>query len=363
MAQTTSTGPTLTNITYGGRIMVKYGAIALIVLMVGRVTLNAFVSFWNATHPEPPPPPTVGFGILPELTFPEEDDADAPTSFTLETPTGTLPEFGDRAKVYFMPKSTPSLLADQRAKSIAATFGYVFEPTILSTERYRFKKLQPIESVFELDTRTLHFSISTDFLSRPELLKEKNIPNNFQAVDVVKSFLKSAELLPSDVATASGEVVYLKSLGGDLAPAVSLSDADFIQVDLNRSPLDSQFRMYTDKGYTGIISAIITGGLQGPNSIVSLDYNYNQVDYTQVHTYPLRSTRTAWQLLQSGEGYVVNSGNTDGAVIRSVSLGYYDSAEEQEYLQPIYVFENAYSWILYFISALDSNFVQVKKTE
>ncbi|MBP9819789.1 hypothetical protein KBC79_03545 [Candidatus Woesebacteria bacterium] len=363
MPQTLSSGPTLTNITYTGRVIVKYGLVVLVLLMVGRVTLNAMVAYWKATHPPPPPPPTVGFGKLPTLQFPDQSEGDSPAEYRLETPTGSLPDYGDRAKVFFVPKAIPNLLADQRAKSLAATYGFVFEPTVLGTELYRFKKTQPIESTLDLNTRTLHFTLNTDFLSRPELLANKTLPNNFQAVEMVKNFLKSTELLPSDVATSAGEVVYLRSLGGELEEAVSLSDADFIQVDLNRTPIDNNFRVYTPKGYQGAISAIITGNLQGAGNIVQLEYAYNTVDYTQVHTYPLRSARTAWQVLQAGEGYIAQPGESDVAVIRSVSMAYYDDTEEQEYLQPIYVFENPDDGFLAFVSALDTTFVQNSPTQ
>ncbi len=358
MPQTVSTGPTLTNITYGGRLIVKYGLVVLLLLMVGRVTFNSFVAYWKATHPAPPPPPTVGFGKLPQLQFPERNSEEVPLEYKLETPTGSLPEYGDRGKVYFMPKMTANLLADQKAKSIAATYGFLFEPSILSTERYRFKKSQPLETTIDINTRTLHFDLQSDFLARPELVANTVLPNNFQAVDSVKNYLKSADLLPDDVATAAGEVLYLKSLGGELAPAVSLSDADFIQVDLNRNPIDTVYRMYTPDGYTGVISAIISGGLQNNNTIVDLQYAYNAVDYSQMHTYPLRSARTAWQLLQAGEGFIAQKGDADVAVVRSVSMAYYDSYDEQDYLQPIYVFENVDSGFLAFVSALDPTFVQ-----
>lgn len=363
MPSTTTSGPTLTNITYGGRIVVKYGIAVLVLLMVGRITLNAFVAYWKATHPAPPPPPTVGFGRLPSIEFPEQPSEEKPTEYRLETATGTLPEFGDRAKVYFLPQASASLLADQRAKSIASTFGFVFEPTVVTSEMYRFKKSQPLESTLDLNTRTLHFSLTTDYLTRPDLLTNKSLPNNFQAVEQVKSYLKSADLLPVDVATAAGEVVYLKSLGGELAPAVSLSDADFIQVDLNRNPIDTVHRMYTPSGYTGVISAIVSGSGQSGANIVDLQYQYNPVDYSQVHTYPLRPIRAAWQLLQSGEGFIVNPGDEEVAVIRSVSLGYYDDTNtEQEYLQPIFVFENPDSGFLGFVSALDSSYIQTEST-
>ena len=351
-------GPSLTNVTFMGRQTVKFGLIFLVVLMVGIITINAFVAYWKATHPEPPPPPTVGFGTLPGIEFQNQTEEDKPISYRLETATGATPDFGDRAKVYFMPKATASLLADQSAKATAAKLDYVFEPTALTTELYRWNKSQPVLSTLEMDIRTNNFSLTSNYLSLPELLTNKKIPTGFDAIERVKSVLKRADLLADDVATASGEIVYLKSLGGELAPAVSQSDADFIQVDLNRNPIDGVFRMYTPEGYVGIINAIVSGAFEGKDSIVELNYNYHAVDYDQIHTYPLRTSQSAWQLMQAGEGYIADKGSQDSAVIRTVTLGYFDSFEEQEYLQPVYVFENGETGFLGFVPALDPKYIQ-----
>jgi hypothetical protein len=358
MAQTTTTGPTLTDITYIGRQVVKYGSIALVVLIVGRTLLTAFIAYWKAAHPPPPPPPTVGFGLLPSIQFPLSEEG-SPSSYTLETATGTLPGFGDRAKVFFMPKSSLSLLSDERAKEIASEYGFVFAPEVLDSRKYRWTKSQPLVSTLEVDIQSLEFSLKTDYLSRPELLSSKDLPDGTEALELVKSMIESADLMSEDLATASGEVVYLKALGAELGEAASFSDADYVQVDLNRTPIDDKWRMYSPEGYKGSISAVVSGNFSGNESVVQLEYRYHPVDYSVVHTYPLRTTDSAWRLLQSGEGYIAQKGTSDQAVIRNVTLGYFDTFEEQPYLQPIYVFEGD-GGFLGFVPAIDPKYVQVE---
>lgn len=355
MAQTTSTGPTLTDMTYIGRQVVKFGLIALVVLIVGRTLLSAFLTYWTAVNPPPPPPPTVGFGLLPPLEFPAANGS--VSSYRLETSSGGLPSFGDRAKVFFMPPSSLGLLSDQRVKQIAAEYDFVFSPEILNSTTYRWTKTQPLESILEVDLNDLNFSLTTDYLSRPELVTNTSPPDAFDAANRVKTMIRAAGLLPADVGTASAETIYLKALGGELETAVSFSDADYVQVDLNRTPIDGIYRMFTPGGYTGTIQGIVSGAFGGNDSIVQLNYFYHPVDYSEVHTYPLRSTDTAWRLLQSGEGYIADPGDTTTAVIRNVYLGYFDSFEEQLYLQPIYVFEGDGGFLGY-VSALDPEYVQ-----
>ena len=360
MSQIASGGPTLTNVTYIARKAVVFGSIGLVTLIVGRVVLATAVAWWKALNPPPPPPPTVGFGILPAVAFPLQDSEEKPLSYRLETATGGLPEFPDRAKVFLVQHPAPSLLADEAAKSQAANYGYVFEPDKLPGSNYSWSKSSPIQSTLEYNIVSKHFTITTDYLSRPELLTAPNLPSSFEAVKQVKDFLKKGDLLGEDMATASGEVSYLKALGDELEPAVSPSDADFIQVDLNRTPIDMMYRMFTPNGFEGIVSAILTGGLSGKqeDGIVYITSGYSPIDYTQVHTYPLRSPNEAWKLLQAGEGYIATPAEGTAATVREVYLAYFDTPERQEYLQPIYVFYNPEDGFLGYVSALDPSFIQ-----
>lgn len=358
MAETNNSGLTLTDAAYISRRLIKFGAIALAVLIVGRSLLTAFAAYWKATHPAPPPPPTVGFGILPSLVFSEKTTAEKPSSYQLETATGSLPTFPDRAKVYLMQRSVPSLLDDQNGKKVASSFGFVFAPETLTSQVYRFTRSEPLQSTFKINTQTLAFELETDFLSRPDLLLNNQVIDQSQGVSVVKSALGSAGLLPKDVATASGDAIYLKALGDELTPALSYSDADYLQVDLNRTPVDGLYPSYTSEGDKGTIHAVLSGSFSGTNSIVAMEYNFQTVDYSLVHTYPLRSVRMAWQLLQSGEGYVAQKGEYDTAVVRDVVLGYFESPEEQDYFQPIYVFLGDGGFIGY-VPAIDQQYLQV----
>lgn len=350
-----SSGANLTQVAYISRQTVKFGLIFIVLFMVGRTSLAAFKAYWIASHPAPPPPPTVGFGLLPPIKFPNKTQADKPTTYQMETASGTLPQFGDRAKVFLMSKTAPSLLDDEKAKTIAASFDFVFAPEVISSEVYRFTKTQPYNSTFELQTRTHDFIFSTDYLSHPELLSAKSVPDQTDAVETVKGSLTSAGLLPGDMATSSGETVYLKAIGTQLVPALSFSDTDFVQVDIYRSPVDGQYRFYSPSGNKANIHAIVTGA--GRGSILELTYHHQNIEYWQMHTYPLRSVQTAWKLLQSNEAFVAVKGNSDTAVVRKVSLGYYDDSQEQEYMQPIYVFEGDGGFIGY-VSAIDPAYMQ-----
>lgn len=352
---------TLTHATHYGRLFVKFGSIALVVMIVGRMFLTAAIAYWKAMNPEPPPPPTAGFGKLPALRFPELPEENKPTSYSLELADGTFADLGDRAKVFLMPKAVPNLLADQKVKDLAMRYDFTNEPQVINTRTYRWTKSQPLEMSLQMDLQNNTFSMKSNYLSRPDLLLNNQLPEDFEAVNTVKTVLSGAEMLPVDVATASGKVSFWKALGGELREAVSLSDADFLRVDLDRNPIDQtpnagSIPMYSPDGSRGAISALLSGATSANSGIVELEYNYFPVDYAQMETYPIRTPDQAWSILQAGEGAVINPGTQTDAVIRDVSLGYYDDWEEQEYLQPIYVFVGDSGFVGY-VSAVDPRYI------
>jgi len=361
MPTTTDAGPTLTNITFMGRQIVKYGLILIITLMVGRTFLNAFAAFWKNTHPPKPTAPTLGFGILPAIKFPTQKDTDKPQRYELETKTGNFPKFAEKAKVYFMPGFNSTLFDDENTREIAASFGFVFEPEPLDAQNYRFTKSKPLISTMDINIRSKTFDFKTNYLSKQELLIASKVPDTQTAIAQVKSALISAGINPFDLmedASASAEAVYLKASGNKLQPATSISDAQFVQVDLRRAPIDG-YEMYTPEGAEGTVHAIVTAAFSGKDAIVSLRNKYFPVDYDQEETYPLRSVSTAWNVLQSGEGYIANKGELDSTVIRYVYLGYFNSFDYQPYLQPIYIFEGDKGFLGY-VSAIDPKYIQVE---
>lgn len=360
--QKKESGPTLTSVTEFSRKALKVGGLSILAFLFLRFAFNSFVAYWKATHPPAPPPPTVGFGILPAPVFPNDDSRQKPQQYVLETRDGRLPEFSDRAKVFLMPKKAVSLFDHEDALRIAANYNFIFEPQIVDDRTYRWQKTNPLLTTLELDLQEHVFTYQTDFMNRPDLLLNKQNLTRFDATQQAKSFLNKADLLYDDVATSSGKITYLKAVGAELLPAVTPSDADFVQVDIQRTPIDETYQAYTQKGEEGVIHAII-GSLKGlDNSIVRMRYSYYPIDYAQFHTYPLRSTKAAWNILQSGEGYIASPSSPKQATIREISLGYYDDINGQPYLQPIYIFSGDDNF-LGFVSAIDSKYLQSNTQE
>lgn len=354
MSQTQS-GFSLTQATEFSRKGLIVGGLGLVIVLVLWFAAGAFIRFWIATHPAPPPPPTVGFGVLPAPQFPVTSENSKPKKYVLETPNGRLPEFPDRAKVFFMPKNSAGLLDAEKANAFAAKYNFVFKPELLDSRTYQWQKTQPLLTTLKYDIQDHVFSYTTDFSSRPELLLDAELPTKFDAINEVKQFLMKSGGMPADIATASGEFAFVKLAGSDLVPAVSITDANFVTVDINRVPVDGQYQMYTDRDGEGVIHALV-GNIPSVENVLNLNYYYYPIDPSVIHTYPLRSIRQAWELFQGGEGYIAHPVESEQATIRTVTLGYYDSTEPQMYLQPIYVFAGD-DGFLGFVPAIESQYL------
>lgn len=315
--------------------------VVLVTIMVGRVALSSFVAYWKATHPEPPPAPTVGFGRIPAPVF--EAVNDHPAQFRLELANGRFPIFTDRLPVFLLPTARASLLSADQAKRRAASMGYIFEPEIINERTYRWTNTQPLLSTLEMDILTGQFTITTNWAAFPGLLQPEAVLDPTKASNRIKALLQQSELLTTDFSTGPVYTQYLRASAGNFVNAQAENDAQFIQVNLARIPLqlgaaddpNTSFQIVTADQQPGPITAVLASN----GSILEMSMQALPVDYQTSETYPLITATQAWQILNSGGGIIAQKPSVDEAIVRNVSLGYYDPAIEQPYFQPVFVFE------------------------
>jgi len=360
----------LTHAAITARKVLKYGAIGFVAYLVLRFLFIGAVNLWKKLHPPPPPPPTVTFGKLPELNFPESAATDL--SFRLETPTGGLPSFSDRATVYFMSYKKPSLLAFDRAKQTAKRLGFTGEPAAaIDTETYVWHKELPAVLKLEMNIVTGAFEIDYAWQNDDLILVEKNLPGNDQAIQEAKSLLDQTDLLTDDLKKGEVKISYLKAVAGKMVPAVSLSEANFVKLDFFRKPIEERVLLksevaslippkkiptVTPEPQNGVVSFIFSGSIIPQKRIVKLTYNYFPVVYESSGTYPLKDISLAWEEVKASEAYVVQVKEMAKAItIRKIHLAYYDTGP-QEFLQPVYVFEGDEDFTAY-VHAVDANWV------
>ena len=344
---------TLTQTAYWTRKILLFGAIALVAIIVLKISLGIIGNTWRKFSPPAPPPPTVTFGSLPKLVFPNTPAGEPKLTFRLETIQGDLPKLPSQAKVYFMPKPGPNLLALDRARQKAQKMGFRSEVEKISDVVYRWDDQKKPPTILEMDINSVNFHLLYPYQTDQAILGQKNLPTNQQAAQEAKNFLLSNDLLAADLATGSAEFEYLKFIIPQLIPAISLSEADFVRVNLFRTGLDG-LKILPPNPKEALISFLFSGAREFGKRLIEINYNYSSIDTETFSTYPLKTAALAWQEMQSGRGDIANLGqNPEGNItIRQVYLAYYDSQEPQNFLQPIFVFEGDRNFIGY-VPAID----------
>lgn len=339
---------TLTQLGFYTRKLIKYGIFLIIILLVGRFVLNITISLWRKIVPPSLPPPTVTFDKLPAIKFPEKEKIEGLT-FKLETPTGTLPKFPDRANVYFMPYLRPNLLALDRAKQQASLMGFTTEPKAISEKTYQWTKKDSFK--LEMDIFSGAFVYSYDWQNDQTILSEKSLPGKEGAKQEAKSFLQRTRVLEEDLSKGRIEVNYFKLSERKLVLAVSPSEANFARVELFRKDID-QLPVFTADPAKGIVNVLISGAREYEKRIVKVESNYFPIKYDSSGTYPLKTSTVAWQELEAGQAFIARWKEPEKqVVIRRIYLAYFDSTEPQKFLQPIIVFEGDNSFFAY-VSAI-----------
>jgi len=336
----------LTEVSYQTRNIIKYGSLALIIIVAGKILLDLTISVWKKLHPPPPPPPTVSFGKIPSLEFPLSK-FEGWFQYNLETPTGKLPDLGDRATVYFMPAARPNLLALDKSKEEANLMGFNSEPESIAPKIYQWTKQDPVPSTLEMDIFSGSFVLDYNWNSDPNILIEKNLPGKEQVKFESQNFLQRTGLLEEDLVNGKIEVEYLRVAGNDFVPVMSLSEANFVKAEIFRTDINN-IPILTPDPKKGVVSIIFSGSNNAQKRIIKVEFNYYPIKYDSLATYPIKTTATAFEELKAGQGFVASfKGEGRNITVRRVYLAYYDADKMQKFMQPIIVFEGDNDFFAY----------------
>jgi hypothetical protein len=328
----------LTETAIAFRKLIKLSIFGIIVLIFLRFGLFVFNTYLKVVKPPPAPPPTVAFGKLPKIAFPEKLHPEL--TLRLETPTGGTPDLGDRAEVLLMPQFRPSFSALDEAKVTASKMNFRNSPTEITERRYRWETSEFLPSTLEMDIVSGSFILKRNWQADPTILTNKQLPGKESAELEAQNWLRQIGLSGEDLALAKTTVTYLVFQSGQYTKAVSLSEADFVQVDLFRPDINTMPTL-TEDPTKGVVRMIFSGSEEAEKRIVQAEYNYFSVNQDEKATYPIKTASQAWRELQTRQGYIASIGEnpTNILSVRRIYLAYYDSATPQGFLMPVIVFE------------------------
>ncbi|MEX2007643.1 MAG: hypothetical protein WD992_02625 [Candidatus Levyibacteriota bacterium] len=300
----------------------------------------------------PPPPPTVAFGKLPEIAFPQ-NQTDEILSYSIDTITGALPVFPDRANVYKTIAAAPELLALNNAIQKVSGAGFEGPYTQTSETLYEWNTTDtsalPKKMVFNIFSSD--FNVTSPFLSDSKVLSANNLPNETAAVSTAQDFLSGMSSLPQDVDREKTQVSLFSIKNGMLAPSTSLSNTQVIEVSFFQRDLNGLSVVYPD-AKASTMNVFVAGGDRGPQ-VVQADF-FHQNIASESATYPIMTSQEAFDRLKNGEIYIASyDGQNKKISINEVFLAYYLSGEAQEFVLPVVVFQGNNGFTAYTTAVKD----------
>lgn len=345
------------------RKAIKYGAIGFVAITILWFTGGALIDYYKSVNPPAPPLPQTGFGKVAAVEFPEETGR---PKITLELPTRDIPSFPTQIKIYEMVQKRSSFLDTDRSVETAASLNFLFKPTKESSTIYVWSNQDELESSLKMNIVNGKFTLTRKWENKPELAILADFRSEKDVATRAESILKQVDLDKKDI-TGSESLTYLRVNETSLIEALSLSGADFVQVDFNRNNIEeideetekvlSSYPFYQTEPEKGLIRIIITGSREANEKAIYMENNYREINYDRFSTYPIKTGEQAWNELEAGEGYVTNNSPKEGNTkIRRIFLAYYDG-DNEKYSMPIYVFLGDQDFIAY-ISAVDSEWIK-----
>lgn len=345
---------TLSKVTKETKLLLKWGGIIVGVFFVLLLFFRIGVSLKNQFFPEPKPPPTVGFGKIGALEFPKSTISSSGINYTIDTVTGNLPSFDDRAKVYRIIKPEPNILALKRAQEKLGSVGFRGTPLALSDSLYQWTDSSDISRKISFDIYSSDFTMSSNFLSNKEVQIAKNIGNENMAILRTEEFLSKMGLLPDDIENSKTKTKFFSIANGQLLSATSLSSAQVIRVDLFQKDIDNLPILYPH--YPLSMMNFLIGGGKYESQILAGNFSYRKIDQS-FYTYPIKTADQAFENLKNEKAYIVSfENNKKEVLIKNVFPAYYLS-ENQDYLLPIVVFEGDNNFLAY-VEAITDEWIE-----
>lgn len=323
--------------------ILKWSAIATASIIVLFVILRVGTQIKEYFFPTPLLPPTVKFGKLPSLKFPDNTISRTFT-YRLNTLSGQLPTLPTQINVNKIVKPQPSLLALEKAKEQVAKIDFNSSPVRIQDALYQWSNQDTLSKKLLLDIASLNFSLSSDFVFDQDVLSAKNLPNENEAIEKAKNFFQNIDF-PQDIDTEKTKATLLSIEGQELVPATSFSKTQIIRVDFFQKDIDS-LSIYYPNPQNSIMYVLIAADVSQPQVVEAKFFHHNINEISA--TYPIKTAEEAFLELKNKKAYIASYfGSEANITIKNISLGYYLEDKEQNYLLPIIVFEGNNGFFAY----------------
>jgi hypothetical protein len=343
--------PTLNKAKRETKLAIKWGGLALGIILVIFMAVKFVVFVKNASSP--PPPPDATFGKLPPIPFPKQKKENL--TYTLDTLTGSLPLFSDRAKIYRTIPNPPTLLGLDKSRQRVYSAGFSSPDTQVSEDTYKWvDQNKALARTMTMNIYSSEFTLSSSYLSAASLKTISKSDKENRLIDTAKTFLSDMSLFPRDIDESKTKITMYSISNNALIPTSKISDAKIMEVAFFQKDLDS-LQIYYDRGISSTIDLLIGKENGGLEVVAGRFYHKNLSD--KFSTYAIKTAKEAYSELQQGQAYVAyKPADMVDVTITKVFLGYYAGENPQDYLMPIIIFEGNGNFLAY-VSAVKDEWI------
>lgn len=313
--------------------------------------------------------------------------------FELQTDSGKVDSLPNIINVYKFDNPTQSLSSQADAKVLAKKLG--FDPDLITRNGTTSYSWTDGNRTLTVLAKNLNFKMTTDASYVKQVAQSSTIPSEQEAKSIASNFLRSIGFTTDDYSNGTPTTTLINiNADGSFSQANSLSEAELIKVNFTRNKAmitipsnvvnadgmvsslkkklgepttedvyvnDTSLKVYSFNTAVTFLNPNVsnidvyigakynkTSGYL--SSVYQIDYTYWPIETSACGTYELITPESALEKVQSGAGSLVylNDVNGDDVVdytprkvkkftILYVNLTYYESATEQNFLQPVYV--------------------------
>lgn len=342
----------LTQTAYTSRRIVKFGSIGIVAFSMLWGLSTAIYKAYMAAHP-PYIAPTVKYGKIPRLIFPEKDTK--LKKFTYELPNDAVPTFKDQAKVFVIYRPNTTFLALEEDKKTATSFGFNGEPTQIETGLYKFQDAVNNKTL-TVNVLTGDFTMTYPYASDQMLINPEKMVSKTEAIKIATSFLEKGKKLTTDLANGEKVVTFWKIEGNGLKSVSSQSEANAARVDLYRQSLDNLPVLSVNFGQASV-SVLVSGATVEAKKIIGVNFKDMSINQASYSTYPIKTGQEVVDSLNSGNYWIARDVSSENVTVRKIYLAYFEPMTLTNYLQPIFVVEGDNNFVAY-IPAIRSDFIK-----
>lgn len=305
----------------------------------------------------PKNPPNPIYGKLDSPVFESKEVLSTEISYELDTKTGKLPsDMPEKMTVYRIEPPAFSYEGGKKAFETAKYLGFSDTDLVsdLKKDTYVWRS-NSLGRDLTIQIYTKDLSLSTETGNKSGYYFSNPSFNETSAINSAVSLLTSIERgLGALYKAETPKVRFGKYSGQRIVDTDNPSTAHIAMVDFYRKI--KLIPIYGPDPDKGLISVVV-GNTNTPSlKYVSADIKNYEINPQSNATYPIVPVSQVWSAIKNNEGVIASVNpqeqsdfekyspvRIDKVLISNIELAYFESNDQQKYLQPIYVFKGFYS--------------------